>query len=148
MFLRQPSCADDQVVCWSCEESVHQSALVCPYCRADMQRHAAQNALHAPKVALVMKRTPSSTAEASSERARGQPEEVAEGGPLTYLVALFALLLGSSLVLLALLIFCFSKDGSFSISWPERSWASFFGLGLTFFGVGAFFFQMLSNSEE
>jgi hypothetical protein len=142
MFSRQEHRSGDQVICWNCEEAVHETVLACPYCNADIKRHPVQRATETPKI------TPLPHAGSSSDHRH--PHDGAEGTThtLAFLGALFLLLAGSALFLLAILIALFSRGGSFTVSWPEHRWSAFFGLGMTLLALGAFLFQKVPGGQE
>ena len=140
MFSRQEQCIDDQIICWNCEEAVHQSAIVCPYCNVELHRHPVQKASEFTKIATLPQ----------PERASHRGAEVSEGAMSTirFLCCLMLMLAGSSLFFLAILVALFSRGGSFTLSWPEHCWSAFFGLGLSLLSFGAFFLQKVSGRFE
>ena len=138
MFSRQEQRNCDQVVCWNCEESVHETVLVCPYCNVDIKRHPVAKASDQPKIThLPRVKLPSD---------QGEAEGTVH--TLAFLGSLLLLLAGSSLFFLAILIALFSRGGSFTISWPEHQWSAFFGLGLTLLSLGTYLFQKVPSGRE
>ena len=139
MFSRQESRSCDQVICWNCEETVHETVLVCPYCNVDVKRHPAVKASERAKITRLPQARP-------SEQSRREPGEAAH--TIAFLGSLLLLLAGSALFFLAVLIALFSRGGSFTVSWPERQWSAFFGLGLTLLSLGTFLFQKVPRESE
>ena len=143
MFSRQEHHTEDQVICWNCEEAVHQSAIVCPYCNVEMHRHTVQKASESQKITPITENSqnphePSITSDALSGAAQ----------TLRFLCSLFLLLSGSALFFLAVIIALFSRDGAFTISWQEHTWSAFFGLGLSLLAFGTLFMQKLCISKQ
>jgi hypothetical protein len=138
MFSRQEHRNCDQVICWNCEESVHETTLVCPYCNADVKRHPVAKVSDQTKITpLPNTGLPSACSEAENAT-----------HTLAFLGSLLLLLAGSALFFLALLIAFFSRGGSFTVSWPEHRWSAFFGLGLTLLSLGTFLFQKIPGEDE
>jgi len=122
---------DEQVVCWNCEEVVHESAIQCPYCYVEVSKRAIERRL---------------TSDAFQEEA-----EAVEGtgsGVFSFVFSLFFLLSGSAMFFLSVIIACFSKGGEFTLSWSEQSWTAFLGLGMTFLALGTIFLQNLPSASE
>lgn len=142
MFSRQEHRNSDQVICWNCEEAVHETALVCPYCNADIKRHPVQRATDSAKI------TPLPHVGPAIDHRQPQVEVESPTLNLAFLGSLFLLLAGSALFFLAILIALFSRGGSFTVSWPEHRWSAFFGLGLTLLALGAFLFQKVPGGQE
>ena len=143
MFSRQEHHTDDQVICWNCEEAVHQSVIVCPYCNVEVHRKQVQKASEQNKITTI------------SQQSISLPEMIPIGETtessmqtLSFLCSLFLLLAGSALFLLAVIIAFFARDGVFTISWQEHTWSAFFGLGLSLLAGGAFFMQNISPAVE
>jgi hypothetical protein len=143
MFSRQEHRNSDQVICWRCEEAVHETALVCPYCNADIKRHPVQKATEAAKITPLPHVGP-----VVDQRQPHHDEEESPTHTLAFLGSLFLLLAGSALFFLAVLIALFSRGGSFTVSWPEHRWSAFFGLGMTLLALGAFLFQKVPGGQE
>ena len=144
MFSRQEHQTDDQVICWNCEEAVHQSAIVCPYCNVDIQRHQVVKASGREKITPLPKTA--FTAAHESCQTIHSSESVAQ--MLRFAATLFFFLSGSALFVLAIVIALFARDGAFTISWTEQSWLAFFGLGLSLLSGGMFFMSSLSERPE
>lgn len=139
MFSRQEHHqGDDQVICWNCEEAVHETASVCPYCNVDLSRHTVQKAVDLNKITILPQ----------GKVVCEQPSEGNTQQSLRFLGSLFFLLAGSSLFFIAILIAFFSRGGAFTISWPEHSWSAFFGLGLSLLAFGTLLFQKLPSHLE
>lgn len=132
MYSMQDHCTDDQIVCWNCEEAVHQSALQCPYCYAELHRHPVQKAT---KITVLDHKIPTPAPESGVRQS------------VSFVLSLLFLLAGSSLFFLSLMIALFAKDGSFTISWSDHAWTAFFGLGLAFVSFGVLFLQQLSSDN-
>ena len=139
MFSRQESRSCDQVICWNCEETVHETVLVCPYCNVDVKRHPVVKPSDAAKIT----RLPQTR---SSEEVHAEPEAAVH--TLAFLGSLLLLLAGSALFFLAILIALFSRGGSFTVSWPEHQWSAFFGMGLTLLSLGTFLFQKVPRETD
>jgi len=123
---------DEQVVCWNCEETVHESAVQCPYCYVELNRHQLERPKqHQTPFADLPEQSPSTISQA--------------GEKVAFLFSLFFLLMGSALFFLAVLISFFARDGEFVLRWPETSWPAFFGLGMAMLAFGTLFAQKLSN---
>ncbi len=138
MFSRQEHHTEDQVICWNCEEAVHQSAIVCPYCNVDVHRHQVQQASKQDKIAAF----PQVKLPKTSETSEGALQTV------SFAVSLLLLLAGSTSFIVAVVIAFFSRDGAFTISWREHTWSAFFGLGLSLLAGGAFFMHKVSDSTD
>jgi hypothetical protein len=125
---------ENQLLCWNCEESVHHLAATCPYCHADLSLYPQQEEKIAePKITQLPRYV--------APKPVKQVQSAAVGGTLHTALSLLFLLAGSSLFILAVIIFLFAKDGSFTISWPEHSWTAFFGLGTALMAFGTIFLQ-------
>ena len=142
MFSRKEQCTEDQILCWNCEEAVHQTAISCPYCNVEIHRHPVQKATSSQKI------TPLSQPSANADHSR-TPEH-ADGllQTLRFACSLFCLLAGSAMLFLSLLIALFAKGGTFTLSWNAHSWSAFLGLGLASLSFGTMFFQKLSSSSD
>jgi hypothetical protein len=143
MFSRQEHFADDQVICWNCEETVHQTAIVCPYCHVEIHRHHVQKAADSAKITTL---SPSPNVSESKVHLADRVE-----GPLQtvrFLCSLLLLLAGSALFFISMLIALFSKGGTFTLSWPEQSWSAYFGLGIALLAFGTLFLQKVSGSAD
>ena len=143
MFSRQEHHTEDQVICWNCEETVHQSAIVCPYCNADIHRHQVQKATDCQKITPLTQQPLS-----SSDLTSGTDTYEKGSHTFRFLCSLFFLLAGSSLFFLSVMIALFARDGAFTISWQEHTWSAFFGLGLSLLSAGVFAMQKLPNVTE
>jgi hypothetical protein len=143
MFSRQEHHTEDQVICWNCEEAVHQSVLVCPYCNVDIHRHHVQKAPEQQKITPLSQSSPT-----TSEPLCNNDSPDGAMQTLRFLCSLFLLLAGSALFFLAVIIAFFAHDGAFTISWQEHTWSAFFGLGLSLLAFGTFFLQKLSSAAE
>ena len=128
-----------QTVCWNCEETVHPDALFCPYCNADMRKHAT---LHV-KASKEVQEVPSQTYLPVVDDAKTKRTDLFSYFPLI----LFFMLIGSALFFLGICIYIFAKDGVLTISWQEKSSLSFLGLGVAFMAFGGFLLQMESKEE-
>lgn len=142
MFSRQEHRNSDQIVCWNCEEAVHETALTCPYCNVDIKRHPVQKASQDPKI------TPLPHIGPPLDQKLLHSEDESPTLNLAFLGSLFFLLAGSALFFLAILIALFSRGGSFTVSWPEHRWSAFFGLGLTLLALGTYLFQKIPGGQE
>ena len=143
MFSRQEHHTDDQVICWNCEEAVHQSTIICPYCNVEIHRHQVQKALDKEKITQLPQ------SQFSNQPKHREPSESAAiGQTLSFLCALALLLSGSALFFLAVIIALFARDGAFTLSWPEHSWSAFFGLGLFLLSMGMLCMQKLSGTSD
>jgi hypothetical protein len=143
MYSRQEHYTDDQIICWNCEEAVHPSAIVCPYCNVEVHRH------HVQKISDQQKITPLIQHEiASTEPSRNKDTSESAHQTLPFLCSLFFLLSGSALFFLAVIIAFFARDGVFTVSWEEHTWSAFFGLGLFLLAFGMLFMQRLSDVAE
>lgn len=123
--------ADDQLLCWNCEEIVHTSALSCPYCNASLKNTITTSGIstHSKITQLIP------TQEKTLPQESPSKEPVITTGPaLATICLLFG---GCNILFLGILIALFSREGSFSLSWPEAHWPAYFGLGiaLTAFGL-------------
>ena len=143
MFSRQEHCASDQILCWNCEEAVHQTVIVCPYCNVEIHRHPVQKVSEQTKITALSQPGVSSVDHGHVVDTGESPAQT-----LRFLGSLFLLLLGSSLFFLAILIALFSRGGCFTLSWPEHSWSAFFGLGLALLAFGTMVFQKLPGASE
>jgi len=132
MILAQEHLVDEQVVCWNCEETVHESAVQCPYCYVEMNRHGVERA---------SKVTPFRHTAALEEAST-------KGGTLSFLFSLLFLLSGSALFFLSVLVAFFARNGEFTLRWSEQSWSSFLGLGMAFLAFGTIFLQSVPGSSE
>ena len=144
MYVIKESLVDEQVVCWNCEEMVHESALQCPYCNVELQKHVLQKAFSpTPKI------TPITQYAAVQETIPQQQHEHSEtGSTAAFIVSLFLFLGGSAFLFLATMVFFFSQNGSFTISWPSHIASAFLGLGMASVAFGTLFFQRLSSASE
>jgi hypothetical protein len=137
MYSTQEHFADNQILCWNCEEAVHESASQCPYCNVAIDRHPVQKA-STEKITVLPK--PKNFA---------VEKHVEESEPLFgFMISLLLMLSGSALFFLSIIIALFSKDGNFTISWSEHSWSGFFGFGLALLSFGTLFLQKLSEPSE
>lgn len=144
MYSRQEHHTEDQVICWNCEEVVHQSVLVCPYCNVEIHRHTPQKAFEQQKITPL----PQPLHIISTDISHTHDSSENGSQTLRFLFSLFFLLSGSALFFLAVIIALFARDGTFTLSWQEHTWSAFFGLGLCLLACGAFFMQNLSCSTE
>lgn len=125
---------DDQLVCWNCEESVHSAVLYCPYCNADLQKHASVRTTPPPSGPVLAKVS-------STEASQPYPSM------LRLAVTILVMSAGTSFLFLSMVIAAFSKDGSFVISWHERSSLSFLGLAIAFISLAIYSIQFKKNQE-
>ena len=132
MISAQEQLADEQIVCWNCEETVHESAVQCPYCYVEMSRHEPETG---SKV-TPFRHTPSIE------------EASAQGGTLSFLFSLLFLLSGSALFFLSVLVAFFARNGEFTLRWSEQSWSGFLGLGMAFLAFGTIFLQSVPGGRE
>lgn len=145
MFSRQEHHSDDQVICWNCEEAVHQSAIVCPYCNVEIHRHAVEKVSGIKKITPISQEPLSHVPQSPQNRAF---ERSSFGQTFSFLSSLFLLLSGSALFFLAVIIAFFARDGAFTLTWPEHSWPAFFGLGIALLAIGTLCLQKLSGGSE
>jgi hypothetical protein len=146
MFSRQEHHTNDQIICWNCEEAVHQSVIACPYCNADLHRHQVQKVSDQTKITPILQQhTPLSP---ELPRSTESPETAGIGQTISLLGSLFLLLSGSAFFFLAVIIAFFARDGAFTLSWPEHSWSAFFGLGLFLLSLGVMCMQRLAGVAE
>lgn len=137
------SLIDEQIVCWNCEESVHESALQCPYCNVELRKHPLQKAASStPKITPITQYAAPQTASSAHQESRET------GSTASFVASLFLFLGGSAFLFLAVMVFFFSQNGSFTISWPRHMSSAFLGLGMAFVAFGTLFFQRLTNDSE
>lgn len=147
MYSIKEPLESEQVLCWNCEEMVHESALQCPYCNIELRKHSLQKA---PSESYkTQKITPISQYTVSHSVPQKQPllEKKADSS-FAFVCSLLLFLTGSSFLLLATFISFFSKEGFFTISWQEHSWSAFLGLGMAAIAFGTLFFQRISTTSE
>jgi len=138
MILTQEHLADEQVICWNCEETVHESATQCPYCYVEVNRHQVEKASEKDQKVTPFLNTPH----------KAPDESPAKGGTFSFLTSLLFLLSGSALFFLAVLIAFFARNGGFVLRWSEQSWSSFLGLGMAFLAFGTIFLQNVPGSSD
>lgn len=133
---------DGQLTCWNCEELVHRSALYCPYCNADLRKHVP---LHtdSPKAQTVV----SDYAKHCLKSSQLKNSKNSSHSAIWFIATLFFMLAGTTFLLLSVIIGTFSKAGSFIISWPERNWLPYLGLGIALVSFGLFLMQQKGDSE-
>jgi hypothetical protein len=132
---------ESQLACWSCEEVVHHSALYCPYCSADLQKHPPLRT-EVPKAQAILPKTAHIDCTRASQNETTKSNLFSSVG---FMLTLFFMLAGSAFLFLSIVIVTFSKAGSFTISWQERSWLPYFGLGLAFVAFGVYLMQQKKN---
>jgi hypothetical protein len=135
---------DGQLACWSCEEAVHQTALYCPYCSADLQKHAPLRSVASKPSPILPKLEQIDCGKAAARSERTKPQA---SSALGFMVTLFFMIAGSAFLFLSVIILTFAKAGSFTISWHERSSLPYFGLGLAFVSFGIYMMQQKGNEE-
>jgi hypothetical protein len=120
---------DDQLVCWNCEEAIHSDALYCPYCTADIKKHVPVRKTPVAQIGLPKK--------ALSHEAR----VTRSSWPFFTLLSFVFVLVGTAFLFLAVMVLLFSTDGLCTLTWHEKSFSSYFGLGLALFFCGLYFVQ-------
>ena len=130
MTLSKEHIAHDQLLCSNCEEIVHISASSCPYCNASLQPKNTLSSISGSKITSLISSDSPVTAE---KHPTSQPKTDSSSAVLSLLL----LLGGCNVLFLGILIALFSKEGSFSLQWPEQHWPVYFGMGiaLTSFGI-------------
>ena len=145
MYVIKEPLLDEQVVCWNCEEMVHESALQCPYCNVDLRKHAPQKA----SLSSTPKITPINPYVVAAQNVP-QPVQGDQksGSALSCILSLFLFLGGSAFLFLAMIVFFFSENGSFTISWQQHSASAFLGLGMAAVAFGMLLFQGIDDSSK
>ncbi len=134
---------DGPLACWNCEETVHSSALYCPYCSSDLQKHAPLRTTTLKTQAILPKPAQTDCAKSSGSESLPSHPSSAVG----FMATLFFMLAGSTFLFLSVIIVTFSKAGFFTISWHERSSLSYFGLGLALVSFGLYLMQQKGNED-
>jgi hypothetical protein len=143
MYVIKEPLVDEQVLCWNCEEMVHESALQCPYCNIELRKHSLQKA--APPSSKITPITPYAVTKSAPVE---QHEPVPTGSTFAFISTLFLFLGGSAFLFLAAMVFFFAQDGFFTISWPKHTSSAFLGLGMAAIAFGTLFLQNVSGSSE
>lgn len=137
MYSTQERVTDNQVICWNCEEAVHESTTQCPYCHVSINRHPVQKASTEKITVLPHPRHP------PVEKQEEESEPF-----FAFLISLLLMLAGGTLFFLSIIIALFSRDGIFTLSWSEHSWSGFFGFGMALLAFGTLFLQKLAEPAE
>jgi len=132
MISAQEHLVDEQIVCWNCEETVHESAVQCPYCYVDMARHPVER----------------DSKIAPFHHTHTSEEISAKEGTLSFLFSLLFLLSGSALFFLSVLVAFFARGGEFTLRWSEQNWSAFLGLGIAFLSFGTIFLQNVPGGRK
>lgn len=140
MYVIKEPLVEEQVLCWNCEEMVHESALQCPYCNIELRKHALQKA--SPVSAKITPITPYAVKQNASVEQQEQPQS---GSMFAFISSLFLFLSGSAFLFLAAMVFFFAQDGFFTITWPRHMASAFLGLGMAFVAFGTLFLQRVSG---
>ena len=81
----------------------------------------------------------------SPTHASKEEDSSSRGNPILSLLFLFG---GCNLLFLGILVGLFSRDGFFTISWPEHHWPLYFGAGLSALAFGFIALRTLDPSKE
>jgi hypothetical protein len=143
MYVIKESLLDEQVVCWNCEEMVHESALQCPYCSVELRKHELQKAtLSTPKITPIEQYTTTQCAP------KPHREQQRSGSMVSFVFSLSFFLGGSAFLFLAAMIFFFSQEGVFAICWPKHNAFAFLGLGMAALSFGTLFLQNVQGPPD
>jgi hypothetical protein len=140
MYVIKEPLVEEQVVCWNCEELVHESALQCPYCNIELHKHTLEKPA-APSTKI----TPITPYTATQNEPQSLPKSEST---FSFVCSLFLFLTGSAFLFLAAMVFFFAQDGFFTICWPQHTSSAFLGLGMAAVAFGTLFFQRVSGSSE
>jgi hypothetical protein len=142
MYVIKEPLAEEQVVCWNCEELVHESALQCPYCNIELHKHQLEKPVTtaSTKITPITPYTPT-----PNEQQQSIPKS---GSTFSFICSLFLFLGGSAFLFLSAMVFFFAQDGFFTICWPQHTWSAFLGLGMAAVAFGTLFFQRVCGPSE
>jgi hypothetical protein len=108
-------------------------------------KHATK-ATHA--VSSCDKITPLPTATLGEQSLHLQKEEARNSSLSSTLFSIVLLFAGCNLLFLGILVGLFSRDGSFTLNWPEAHWPIYFGSGLSFLAFGCIALKALDPKKE
>ena len=144
--MNSESLHHDHSLCWNCEEIVHPQASQCPYCRAQM-KHATK-ATHVVTAGdkITPLPTPQIAQETHASSSRSLDSKAASfGNTILSICLLFG---GCNLLFLGILVGLFSRNGSFTLNWPEAHWPLYFGAGLSAIAFGLIALKSIDQKQE
>ena len=142
--IRQPM-APDQTLCWNCEEIVHTFTSQCPYCHANQKSSAKPSLDLSSQEKITQLPTSQPLLHQHQEEERAEQRTLSIGKTILSIVFLFG---GCNLLFLAILVGLFSRDGLFTLAWPENHWPAYFGTGLSLVVLGCILVSAIDSKNE
>lgn len=139
--------SSSQILCWNCEEVVHEYAARCPYCSKDLTN--AQKSPTLPNLQSISSEKispilPMATPTREQEKVEEELPSLLPDG-FTVLVSLAALLAGSFFLFFGVVIKLFSVNGSFVLEWKASSWPYFVLSSLVLLVLGLYTLSKLDK---
>lgn len=126
----------NQLLCWNCEEIVHEQARVCPYCNVDLHRQSKDSKITHLSGHLVSEEKPKKPPVTPSNLLPSSSQANTSDSSLAALSSLGLLFLGTAFLFLGILVALFSQDGVFTLSWAEHHWPLYVGGGIALSSLG------------
>lgn len=139
--------SSSQILCWNCEEVVHEYAARCPYCSKDLtnsQKPSSVPTIQSLPTEKISPIHPIATPIQEQEKVEEEQPSLLPDG-FTVLVSLAALLAGSFFLFFGVVIKLFSVNGSFVLEWKASSWPYFVLSSLVLLVLGLYTLSKLDK---